>query len=124
ADHKVYDGTNSATASSRSLSGVIGGDVISLVGGTATFGSKTAANGKTVTLTGASLTGGDAGNYVLDGVGTTTANISAKILTVTGITANNKPYDGTATATLNVAGATLVGAVTGDSVTLNTGGAT
>ncbi|MDB6022539.1 MAG: hypothetical protein JWQ04_2396, partial [Pedosphaera sp.] len=44
-------------------------------------------------------------------------------LTVTGITAKNKPFDGTTAATLNVASAALAGVVTGDSITLNTGGA-
>ena len=44
-------------------------------------------------------------------------------LTVTGMTASDKVYDSTTTATLNPDGATLVGVVNGDSVTLNTGGA-
>jgi hypothetical protein len=45
-------------------------------------------------------------------------------LTVAGITANNKVYDSTTTATLNTAVAVLVGVYPGDSVTLNTAGAT
>ncbi|MBI5935697.1 MAG: InlB B-repeat-containing protein [Chloroflexi bacterium] len=45
-------------------------------------------------------------------------------LTVTGITANNKVYDGNVAATLNLGGATLVGALPGDDVTLVTSGAT
>ena len=49
--------------------------------------------------------------------------VTAKGLTVTGITANNKVYDGTTKATLNTAGATLVGVVNGDLVSLNTTGA-
>src|SRR5439155_14877657 len=54
---------------------------------------------------------------------TTSANITAKGLTVTGTSANNKPYDGTTTATLNLGSASLVGVVSGDTVTLNTNSA-
>ena len=45
-------------------------------------------------------------------------------LTVTGITANNKAYDGTTTATLNSGSASLVGVISGDTVTPVTAGAT
>src|SRR5205085_11806504 len=62
---KQYDGNTSATAANRSLLGAIAGDAVSLTGGTATFNDKSVANGKTVTLAGASLSGGDAGNYIL-----------------------------------------------------------
>jgi hypothetical protein len=87
ADNKVYDGTTSAIVLTRSPGAVIGGDAVSLTGGVATFDTKDVANGKTVTLAGATLTGGDAGNYILDGVSTTTANITPRALT---ITANNQ----------------------------------
>ena len=50
-------------------------------------------------------------------------SIATKSLTVSGITANDKVYDGNTTATLNVGGAALVGVVSGDAVTLNTGSA-
>ncbi len=56
--------------------------------------------------------------------GAVSQTMTAKTLTVTGITANNKIYDGNTTATLNTAGATLVGVVSGDNVTLNTALAT
>src|SRR5207237_1067445 len=116
-----YDGNNSATVSTRSLSGTILGDVVSLTGGTATFGDKTVANGKTVTLTGASLSGADAGNYVLDSVATTTANITAKHITGS-FAADNKEYDGNNSAT--VLTRSLSGTITGDVVSLTGGTAT
>src|SRR4029077_9979220 len=75
ANNKVYDGNNSATVATRSLSGVISPDVVTLTGGTATFSNKSVGNGKTVTLTGATLSGANASKYVLDSVSTTTANI-------------------------------------------------
>jgi YDG domain len=123
AAHKVYDGNTSATVLTGSLIGTIGGDAVSLMGGTATFASKNVGTDKTVTLSGATLAGGDAGNYTLDSVATTTANITHKNLTVAGITANNKPWDGNTVASLNLGAASAVGVVTGDAVALNTAGA-
>jgi hypothetical protein len=125
ADNKIYDGNTSATVLTRSLNGVLAGDVgnVSLSGGTATFGDKNVANGKTVTLTGATLSGSAAGNYNLTSVGTTTANITA--LNITGnFTADNKVYDGTTSAT--VLGRSLNGVLAGDvgNVSLSGGTAT
>jgi hypothetical protein len=45
-------------------------------------------------------------------------------LTVSGITANNKVYDASTSATLDMDSASLVGVISGDSVTLNAGAAT
>src|SRR5205823_5084102 len=70
ASNKTYDGTTAATVLTRSLVGAISGDAVSLTGGTAAFADKNAGTGKTVTLTGASLTGVDASNYVLNSVAT------------------------------------------------------
>lgn len=78
ASNKTYDGTTSATISgTASLSGVISPDSVS-VSGTAvgTFASKDVGTGKTVTISGLTLTGTDAINYSLT-TPTTTANITA-----------------------------------------------
>src|SRR5439155_853282 len=77
AQSKTYDATAAATVTGRSLSGVLSGDTVSLSGGTATFANKNVGTGKTVTLTGAALSGSDAGNYSLTSVATATADISA-----------------------------------------------
>ena len=121
AANKIYDGNNSATVLTRSLVGAISGDAVSLSGGTATFSDKTVGNGKTVTLTGASLSGADTGNYVLDSVATTTANITGPDITGT-FTAANKVYDGNNSAT--VLTRSLVGAISADAVSLTGGTAT
>ncbi|MDQ3344436.1 MAG: YDG domain-containing protein, partial [Actinomycetota bacterium] len=71
ADDKTYDGNTSATVTGQSLNDTISGDNVSLTGGTATFATKNAGTAKTVTLTGATLTGTDAGNYTLTSVATT-----------------------------------------------------
>src|SRR4030095_13156119 len=101
ADNKPYDGNNTATILTRSItSGIVGSEDVTLTGGTATFDNKNVGNGKTVTGTGFALGGTDMANYVLGTVATTTANITAITLTAT-VAANNKPYDGNATATIN-----------------------
>src|SRR5205814_5659498 len=87
------------TVLARSVSGTITGDIVSLTGGSATFADKFVGNGKVVTLTGASLSGADAANYVLDSVATTVANITAKHITGN-FTADNKEYDGNNSATV------------------------
>ena len=46
-----------------------------------------------MTVAGLTIGGADAGNYTLTQP-TTTANITAKALTVSGVTASNKVYDG------------------------------
>ena len=124
--NKVYDGTTDATidTTNAALVGVVPGDDVSVGnGGTVAFDNKDVGNDKTVTFNGLSLTGADAGNYILT-LPTTTANITPAPLTVTGITASNKVYDGTTDATIDTTSATLVGVVTGDDVTLDASGAT
>lgn len=113
AANKVYDGTTSATVLTRSLVGTLNGDNTSLSGGTATFSDKNAGVNKTVTLTGAILTGTDAGNYALDSVASATATITPAPLTITAAT-NTKTYDGTTSAS---AVPTLSGVQPGDTVT-------
>src|SRR5258707_4910309 len=77
AGNKVYDGNTGATILTRTLSGVVSGDTVNYVGGTATFADKNVGNGKTVTAIGLSLSGADAGNYTINTTATTTANITA-----------------------------------------------
>jgi uncharacterized repeat protein (TIGR02543 family) len=121
ADNKAYDGATGAAVLSRSLTGVLPGDVVSLVGGTAAFADKNVGTGKTVTLTGATLSGTDTGNYNLTSVATATADITPKAVSPS-IVANDKTYDGTTTATLS--SQTVSGVLGSDDVTLVVGSAT
>src|SRR5207245_2608687 len=127
ANNKVYNGTTTATLNFASAApvGVVSGDSVTLNTNSATgaFATPTVGTAKSVTVVGLSLSGTDATNYSLTQP-TTSADITAKGLTVTGVTANNKVYDGATTATLNLGSATLVGVISGDSVTLNTNSAT
>jgi filamentous hemagglutinin family protein len=121
---KTYDGTTVATlaVANYGLSGVIGGDAVTL-GNTAagTYDSKNVETGKTVTVTGLTLGGAGAGNYVLasGSVSGAVGAINPAILTA-GLTGTvSKTYDGTASASLAAGNYTLSGVVTGESVTLN-----
>ena len=87
ANNKEYDGTNVAAIATRSLSGVLGFDDVTLTGGSATFADKNAGTGKVVTATGLSLGGTMKDNYALSSTtAQTTADITQAPLTVT---ANN-----------------------------------
>ena len=116
ANDKVYDGTTTATLNSQTVSGVIGGETVTLLVTAANFDTKDVGTDKTVTATGLSLGGADAGNYVL-GAATATdlADITAATLTPA-IVANDKVYDGTTTATLS--SQTVSGVIGGETVTL------
>jgi hypothetical protein len=112
---KTYDGTTGAVIVSRSLTGVIGAEDVSLVNGSAAFVDRNAGTGKTVTVVGLALTGTDAGNYALASTGATTqATISPRPVTVTAA-AETRTYDGTtaATGTPTITAGDLVGGDTG-----------
>ena len=104
---KTYDASTAANISSRSLSGVIGVEDVSYVGGVASFADKNAGLAKVVTATGLSLAGADAGNYSVNSSASTTAAISKANLTVSS-TAVSKTYDGS----LSAAGTAVVSAGT------------
>ncbi|MBN2647285.1 MAG: filamentous hemagglutinin N-terminal domain-containing protein [Thiotrichales bacterium] len=122
ANNKTYDGNTSATlvTTSAGFTDMVQGDNLSVATATGSFSDKNAADGKTVNITGISLSGTDAGNYTLaSDTASTTANISkASISAVTGISASNKVYDATTTASLTTSNAGFTGMVTGDNLSV------
>ncbi|WP_172600368.1 YDG domain-containing protein [Sulfurivermis fontis] len=118
AQNKVYDGTTGATLSGGSLDGVISGDTVSFSGATGAFADKNVGTGKSVTVSGTTLSGADAGNYTVTDPTGLTADITPKALTAS-YTASNKVYDGTTAATVN---ATSGDIVTGDTVMIAASG--
>ena len=93
AQDKVYDGTSIAIVNLSDDR--IAGDVFTDADSSASFADKNVGNTKTVNVTGISITGTDAGNYVLASTSTTTtADITPITLTVNAA-AQNKVYDGT-----------------------------
>ena len=127
ADDREYDATTDATSlldtSTATLSGVIPADAVTLstTGIFGSFATKSVASNKTITIGGTTISGGDATNYYLTQP-ITSADITAKTLTITGLTASDKVYDASASATvlINKTNAALSGIVSGDSVSLST----
>lgn len=115
AENKVYDGNTTAQLSGGSLQGIIDGDQVNLASiGSGMFTQAEVGTGIAVT-TDLSLSGPDAGNYLLEQPGGIVADILVKELSVDA-TAEDKVYDGGDAAT--VSGATLQGVIAGDQVLL------
>ncbi|CAB3648632.1 YDG domain-containing protein [Achromobacter pestifer] len=97
---KIYDGsTAAAVTGADAIAGIIAGDALNVAGN---FADKNAGQGKTVAF---SLTGGDAGNYVLNAADVRAA-IAQRVLGIDGTTVAGKTYDG------SVAGQASAGALT------------
>lgn len=93
ANNKTYDGSTVASLSSQTVSGVLSGDTVTLSVTAADFDTADVGVGKTVTATGLSLGGTDAGNYVLSSTSaTTTADITKASQTITFNALSGKIY--------------------------------
>ena len=93
AQNKTYDGTTGVVVTGTS------GDLVDIdtvtFSQTAAFANRNAGTGKTVNITGITLGGADAGNYVLqNSTASTTADIAQRSLTITAVT-DTKTYDRT-----------------------------
>lgn len=108
---KTYDGTTAASGT-VALSGILAGDQVSAAGGTFAFADKNAGAGKSVLISGVTLSGADAGNYSLSLPATVMASILRRAISAT-ITAASKTYDGSTATTGSVA---LAGVLAGDQV--------
>jgi len=93
ANNRTYNGATTATGT-LVAEGVAEGDNVTLSYTAATFADKNVGTGKTVTFSGITIGGTNAGNYTLNDVTTTTAtaDITPKTIAVTA-TANNRSYD-------------------------------
>ena len=120
ASNKVYDGTTTATTA-LTFSGLIGSETLGQTVGS-TFDNKNVGTGKSVTVNSITLAdgtnGGLAANYSISTGQTTTADVTAKALTVSGITASNKIYDGNTVATIDISSINYGGLVAGDDVVI------
>ncbi len=113
---KVYDGLAAATVTLGDNR--IAGDVLTLGYGSASFPDKNVGTGRTVNVSGITVTGTDSGNYTFNTTASTTANVTAKVLTVSA-SGISKMYDGLATATVTLGD----NRVAGDVLTLGYGAA-
>jgi len=115
---KVYDDSTTGSATgTATLSGVLGGDDVTISGSPVyTFASANVGTGITLNTTGYTISGTDAGKYLLTQP-TLSADITAKGLTITNLTGDDKVYDdGTVGSASGVA--MLSGVEAGDGVTL------
>jgi hypothetical protein len=92
ANSKTYDGSNSATFSNPTPVNPAFSDVLTLSDGTATFDDANAGTNKTVTATGLTLSGDNAGNYTYDGKATGAADIYPLEITITPTAGQTKIY--------------------------------
>jgi hypothetical protein len=104
--NKVYDGTTSATVTLSDDR--LAGDNLTTSYTSASFATKSVGTAKTVSVSGISLTGTDAANYTFNSTASTTANITARSLSVTAA-GSNKLYDGTTSATVTLSDNRIVG---------------
>ena len=110
---KPYDGTTSATITGATLSGVMGGDTVTLGAATSgTFSTKNAGTGLSVATAPMTISGPAAGNYTLTQP-TLTGTITALPVTLSG----SKTYDGTTT--MPAAGVTMGNNLDGANLTLS-----
>ena len=95
ATNKTYDSNDTATlvTSGATFNGMFTNDVLNVATSTGVFNNARAAIGKTVSISGITLGGADAGNYTLTtSTASTTATIDPKALTVTALS-QTKVYD-------------------------------
>lgn len=123
---RVYNGLTSTTVdfTGASLVGIIGADVVNLVttAYTANFDNKNVGGGKTVTVSGLTLSGAQAANYTVVQP-SLSADVTAKEIFYNSVVIANKVYDGTTPATITTLG-TATGVVSGDVVNGILAGAT
>ena len=121
ATSRVYDGTTTVavSATASALTGVFGGDVVSVDLSTVSSGNvanKNAGTGKAVTVAGVALAGADAFNYKLTALDSVLVDITPKALTVNGIAATDRQYDRSTNVSLTTGSVSLAGLVSGDDV--------
>lgn len=115
---KIYDGSTVAepVATNANFAGMIDGDSLS-VSSIGVFQDKHVGTGKIVSLTN-TFGGADVGNYAITDQTSTTADITARPITLSGISAGDKVYDGTTVATIDTSGVDFTGMIAGDDLTV------
>jgi hypothetical protein len=118
---KTYDSTTTAnvTAANYALSGLFAGDAVNVAQTSADYAGKDVGSGLVVTASGLSLTGAQAGDYIVNGSASgaigviTPASLSAGLIGST-----SKVYDAALNANLDGSNFNLTGTFAGDAVTL------
>jgi hypothetical protein len=114
--NKVYDQTRTALLTGGVINTLLGDDAILVTtGATGLFADADVADGKSVVISGYTVIGADAANYLLVQPTGVTANITPLTLTLSGLAATNRVYDGSTTASVT---GSLAGVIAGDTVSL------
>jgi filamentous hemagglutinin family protein len=114
--HKIYDSTRTAILTGGVINPLLGDDATLVVtGATGLFADADVADGKSVVVSGYTVVGADAANYLLVQPTGLTANITPLTLTLGGLAATDKVYDGSTTASVT---GSLTGVIAGDTVGL------
>ena len=114
--HKVYDRTRTAILTGGVINPLLGDDATLVVtGATGLFADADVADGKSVVVSGYTVIGADAANYLLVQPTGLTANITPLTLTLGGLAATDKVYDGSTAASVT---GSLAGVIAGDTVSL------
>ncbi|NYT39717.1 filamentous hemagglutinin N-terminal domain-containing protein [Sphingomonas sp. R-74633] len=126
---KTYDGNNLASLVSGdyTITGLVAGEILTINQTAGVYDTPNAGTRVvTVNLTPSNYTEvfDSRDNYILPTSASGAGTIDPRLLTITGVTADNKVYDGNAVASLNSSGAALQNVVSGDTVALNSAGAT
>jgi len=107
--HKVYDGSTAGSlASAGTLNGVVGSESVNAGHASVTFANANVGAAKSLTVSGVSISGADAGNYTIAPTLSTSADITTKLLGV----AATKTYDGTSNLVNSITLTGLVGSET------------
>ena len=119
---RVYDGTTTVAVngSGATLTGVIGGDTVTVnpVGTTGSVANKNAGAGKAVSIGSVALGGADAGNYAVTDASGATVSIVPRPITSTGVAGVDRTYDGTTAVAVDAGGASLNNTIAGDSISI------
>ena len=124
AQDREYNGSTTVVLdySGVTFAELVEGDELTVALATGAFVDKNAGPEKTVTVSGITLGGNDAGNYTVSLPTDVTATISRKAVTITGTTAQNKVYDGTTAAKVDQTG-DVTTKIDGDDVSVQAGAA-
>ncbi|MBH2067593.1 MAG: filamentous hemagglutinin N-terminal domain-containing protein [Burkholderiales bacterium] len=100
---KAYDGNTKASLTGGTLNGLVVGETVNFSGQAGVFADQNAGTGKSVTVTGITLSNAAnlASNYSVANPTNVTGTITAKTLTWTNLAVGNKEYDGSTTASIN-----------------------
>jgi hypothetical protein len=117
ASNKVYDAGTAAGLTGTATVTALGGDVVALSGtASGSFADKNVGNAKPVTVSGLTLSGADAGNYLLQPPAGLVADITPRGLSVSGYLAVNRAYD--AGVSVAITGTPVVTPLGGDLVSV------